>query len=259
MGTLDYSTLTKKWSKTRIDVSALQDGDYYIFIYFENYATCGHSIHIVGDSSEFAIDNTPPLLGDMPNNVEYVVGTRGHQVKWLLTDLHPGYYYIYLDGALDAQGSWQSGQEIVYNIDGFEIGRYNITIVVKDSHENQIIHEVVLTVTEAKGTNWLMIVLMVIIIVAAVLVASLVLIRRRSIQPIPGIGKGVYKESLDQIVKNIIFLLEGIPSIPIEKIAEKIGCSYNETEELLVILTYREKIKGFIEDGIYYNEAEYLD
>ncbi|MHA1264534.1 MAG: FG-GAP-like repeat-containing protein [Candidatus Helarchaeota archaeon] len=258
-GGLEYNSNYMNWQKTNVDVSTLPDGDYYITVHFESYDSLGTSVHFTGDTSEFIVDNTPPSFIETPSDVEYLVNTRGHQVRWTPTDPHPGTYYIYIDSILDTQGSWQSGQAILYNIDGFAKGQYNITIVIQDSHLNQKSYEFTLTVTDTQGIDWNIIILIVAVIIGAIIAASLVLAKRQKVKPLSIEGKGVYEVPLEQVMKNVLFLLEGIPSLPIEKIAEKIGWPYDETEELLVKLTYRGKLKGFIDDRIYYNDADFLD
>ncbi|MHA1269332.1 MAG: FG-GAP repeat domain-containing protein [Candidatus Helarchaeota archaeon] len=258
-GTLNYDSNSQSWYIPNINVSTLSDGIYYTIIYFEYYDSLGYSHHIINDSSEFTIDITKPYFLYKPNNISYNVGSRGNIVEWTPFDLHPGKYFIYVNDVLEESGFWNSNNSIKFNLDGFNIGTYTIKIMINDSHSNIMYHQITLTVFESNipsNNNWIVILIALIIIAISVVIMTLFVKNYRT--------KKLYlkeksTKTYDQIIKNIKFLIEGRPYVSISEITDKIGKSYNETEELIVSLTYKGILTGFIDGNIFYNEKDFIN
>ncbi|MHA2276092.1 MAG: hypothetical protein ACXAC2_10010, partial [Candidatus Kariarchaeaceae archaeon] len=96
------------------------------------------------------IDTTDPAI-DNPTNVLYAFGTTGNMINWTATDNYPDTYVIYQNGSQVDTGSWSSGVEISYNIDGHIQGDYNYTIIVTDLSGNSIVNTVFVKVVD--GTS----------------------------------------------------------------------------------------------------------
>jgi len=271
-GTLQFSSLYQKWEARNIDSSLLPDGEYYAIIYFEHYDSLGYSSHFSGDASEFTIDNTIPNFTQVPTDLSYVVGTQGHIIQWCLTEPHPHQYCIYVNGILKQQGFWQSGEPIIFNVDGYVIGTYNITILLNDSHTNFITHQITLSVTKENQLppyllggpqpDWTILVIILAIVGVVITLSALMVKSRRSRLRPAQTGLKTTPSKLvshDDLIKNILLFIAGHPSVSIEKISEKVELPYESIESLLVSLIYQGELKGFIDDKIFFNDEEFLD
>jgi parallel beta-helix repeat protein len=98
----------------------------------------------------YAIDSTLPEI-DSPSDVEYEVGTTGHSITWNPSDMYPGTYDLYLDGALIESESW-NGSAIVVNVDGLSEGNHIYLLRVHDQSNNTVEDSVSVLVTTVSGT-----------------------------------------------------------------------------------------------------------
>lgn len=96
-------------------------------------------------------DNTAPVVSS-PQDINIEQGQEGHAIIWEAFDLHPFRYEIYLNGSLHAVGLWnESSDEISLSLDGFDVGVYEVSIVIYDSSGNTASDSVLVTVTESSG------------------------------------------------------------------------------------------------------------
>ncbi|MHA1912664.1 MAG: PKD domain-containing protein [Candidatus Kariarchaeaceae archaeon] len=95
------------------------------------------------------LDNTSPNV-DSPIDVVYYEDATGNVITWTATDLNPTYYLIYKESVaienLLVNGTWVSGESIVINVDGLEIGTHTYLIYVYDINGNSDIDYVIVTV-----------------------------------------------------------------------------------------------------------------
>lgn len=140
------------------------------------------SISIERFNLEPYTDRTDPTV-TTPDDVTFVEGTTGHNITWTLNDENPTTYQVLVNGTAEASGSWTDGTDIVLDLDDFEAGVYNCTIVAYDIAGNMVIDTVMVTVTASGGgiTNFLMDNLLYIAIGvgAIVIIGAVVCIRRR--------------------------------------------------------------------------------
>ncbi len=93
-------------------------------------------------------DRTPPVLTH-PDDIEFIVGSIGESIEWTANDANPMSYEVYLNGTLNATGAWTvDGEHFVHSLDGYEVGTYNLTIVVTDIAGYEISDTVIVTVLE---------------------------------------------------------------------------------------------------------------
>jgi len=97
-------------------------------------------------------DTTLPVLNS-PSDVEFTEGDEGNFVNWTVTDLQTGMWELLINGTLNETGAWSSGDEIWFNVDGFEIGTHNLTLLVWDESGNMATDMVLVTVLEESTTT----------------------------------------------------------------------------------------------------------
>ncbi|MHA1772000.1 MAG: right-handed parallel beta-helix repeat-containing protein [Candidatus Thorarchaeota archaeon] len=95
-------------------------------------------------------DTTAPTI-TTPEDIVYVIGTRGHVIHWNITDLYSENYKIFRNGTLVMSGQWVGSAEI--NVDYLMAGTYNFTIVAYDSSGNMVSDTVIVTVSPAQSTT----------------------------------------------------------------------------------------------------------
>jgi len=98
----------------------------------------------------YFVDTSNPV-SDSPDDITYAVGATGNNITWTCSDLYSESYSIYINGTLNKTDIWD-GNKIVFIVDGFDIGRYNITIVAVDESGNTVTDTVFVTV-EAEATT----------------------------------------------------------------------------------------------------------
>ncbi len=94
------------------------------------------------------VDTTPPTIS-RPADIEYEHGTTGHTISWVLEDLSPDTYTIYLNGLPLESGMWNSSSAtITISVDGLDAGTHIYTIVAADVHGNSVSDTVMVTVID---------------------------------------------------------------------------------------------------------------
>ena len=92
----------------------------------------------------------PVFTAKPPRTYEMTNGSTGNVLNWTATDRTPAFYEIYVNGTLKVNDTWSSGTPIEYNIDSFDVGTYNVTIVLHDEAGNQA-KDTVTVVVSAQG------------------------------------------------------------------------------------------------------------
>jgi large repetitive protein len=93
-------------------------------------------------------DTTPPVFTNTPADFAYEFGTSDNQITWTVTDHQPYQFFIFRNGSQIRMGTWDSGIQIIQNIDGLTLGNYNFTIIVYDSEGNKATNTVFVTVED---------------------------------------------------------------------------------------------------------------
>ncbi len=94
------------------------------------------------------VDITPPTIS-RPADIEYEYAMTGHTISWVVEDLNPATYTIYLNGLPLESGMWNSSTEtITIPVDDLDAGTHIYTIVVTDAHGNSVCDTVMVTVVD---------------------------------------------------------------------------------------------------------------
>ena len=130
-------------------------------------------------------DRTAPTINH-PADVEFIVGSTGHNITWMPTDENPTTYDIMVNGTVVDSDTWTSGSAITLSLDSFAEGVYNCTITVYDVGGNFVRDSVLVTVTtettSGGGITDLLLDNILIIGIAVgvvVVIGAIVLIRKR--------------------------------------------------------------------------------
>ncbi|MGY5853075.1 MAG: ABC transporter substrate-binding protein, partial [Candidatus Thorarchaeota archaeon] len=85
--------------------------------------------------SVIAIDTVAPYIVGM--SVFYVDYTPSNiTVSWLLLDIHPDWFSVYIDNELSLTGSWSYREEIKIVVYDLPLGGHNFTIHAADTYDN---------------------------------------------------------------------------------------------------------------------------
>ncbi|MHA2029611.1 MAG: beta strand repeat-containing protein, partial [Candidatus Kariarchaeaceae archaeon] len=98
------------------------------------------------------VDTIDPTINS-PTDVSYSEGATGQSISWTGTDNHPNNYVILLNGSLDSSSVWGSGIPIVYSVDGYAKGTYNVTITVFDTSNNSKSDTVIVIVNDTTNPS----------------------------------------------------------------------------------------------------------
>ncbi len=128
-------------------------------------------------------DRSAPVINH-PTDIQFIEGTENQTIIWGPIDDNPTTYEISVNGTVVESGSWISGDDIVLDLDDFEVGEYTCIITANDIAGNSATDSVLVTVTAAGGgiPDIIMDNLLYIAIGAGaiVLIGVVVLLRRRS-------------------------------------------------------------------------------
>jgi len=92
----------------------------------------------------FVSDVSPPIINH-PSDIVYNHTDTGHSITWMPIDLYPSSFKVLCNGTVILDSGW-NGSSITVSVDGLELGRYNFTILVKDTSGNSVTDEVWVTV-----------------------------------------------------------------------------------------------------------------
>ncbi|TFG13140.1 hypothetical protein EU537_07470, partial [Candidatus Thorarchaeota archaeon] len=114
-----------------------------------------HSINGAAESVDrypYNIEAYYSVALNHPDDIEYEVGTTGHNITWIPADPYPAYYTIYSNGSQIVSESW-NGTVILIDVDGLAVGIYNYTLEVSDTSGNTAADTVIVTVTSSNTTT----------------------------------------------------------------------------------------------------------
>lgn len=84
-----------------------------------------------------------------PGDQDFLVGSENITVSWYVEDEYPSEIALYLDGDLDDEVEWANTSYVyTYNVTGFELGTYELRLVVTDENENSIEDVITLRIYE---------------------------------------------------------------------------------------------------------------
>ncbi|MHA2102630.1 MAG: DUF7743 domain-containing protein [Candidatus Hodarchaeales archaeon] len=128
------STLAGPWTSEQfLYVSADKNlpGDYnYTVVLFDAYGNMNKIevwVHVR--------DTTTPSINPI-DDLTYELGNQGNNLSWLLTDLDPLNYFVYLDTTILDSGSWVTSTTIFIDVGGHSVGQYNYSIFIFDKSGN---------------------------------------------------------------------------------------------------------------------------
>jgi hypothetical protein len=105
----------------------------------------------VNDSVIVNVYNLAPVVSS-PDDIEYEEGETGNTIAWTVTDnsitIDAQYIVIELNGEEVESGYWVSGDEIIINVDGLDVGTNIYTITADDGIGGQSSDSVTVTVNE---------------------------------------------------------------------------------------------------------------
>jgi ABC-type transport system substrate-binding protein len=131
------------------------------------YVTCGPFMITDYEAGEFYeisknpsyhwLPVEPPHTGltplvSSPGDIEYEVGTTGHEIAWIASDDDPLIYMVLKDNTPLISASWD-GDDIHVSIDGLSLGHYNYTLILMDYSLNMVSDTVWVNVVQAAPTT----------------------------------------------------------------------------------------------------------
>ena len=105
---------------------------------------------VVNTVNVTSVDQTPPIITGL-TTISYNESSTGNFVTWNVSDVNPADYQIFFDGISVKNGSWNNTSSIVFNVDGYLKGTYNITLETNDTSNN--IATFMTTLTVFDGTH----------------------------------------------------------------------------------------------------------
>ncbi len=136
-------------SDITVNVDGLSVGTYNYTLYVEDL-----DANSTADTVwvEVIDDATPPII-DEPANRTILNGTTNNNITWTVYDQYPTSYWIYQDGVLVDDGTWDSN-EIIISIDTLDIGIYDFTLVLTDIGGNFASDTVFVTVVDSSAPEF---------------------------------------------------------------------------------------------------------
>ncbi|MHA1699162.1 MAG: hypothetical protein ACTSWN_10020, partial [Promethearchaeota archaeon] len=138
-------SLTGSSTNIRYNVDWLPVGNNIINITV--YDTAGnnasHSLNVTVIFDVAPIVSTPP-------DISFVAGVFGNNINWSITDdKYLDTYEILVNGTLNASGSLNGSiaTNVVFNVDNFTLGTFNVTIIVQDNVSHVVQDTVIATVS----------------------------------------------------------------------------------------------------------------
>lgn len=91
-------------------------------------------------------DTTNPVISS-PIDFTYQLGSTGNSINWTFSDLLPGNYEVFVDEVGQGIEIW-SIDTIEYDVDGYGVGTYNVTLLINDTSGNFVQDQVDVTVED---------------------------------------------------------------------------------------------------------------
>ncbi len=103
---------------------------------------------IVDSVNVTVVDSTPPSVSG-PSSFNYEFGTAGNKIEWTVGDVDPSNYNITVDNVLFGhQANLLTNGTISINVDGFDLGSYELNLTVFDVSGNFNSQTVSLTIID---------------------------------------------------------------------------------------------------------------
>ncbi|MHA1369961.1 MAG: hypothetical protein ACTSRA_09640, partial [Promethearchaeota archaeon] len=107
--------------------------------------------HVVQDTVIATVSPDQPPVITGPSALNYTEGDTGNYINWTIADdVGIVNYSIYIDGVENITGTNDS---IQFNVDGFAIGTYNVTIIAVDTIGQQAQATIIVTVLPQSDTT----------------------------------------------------------------------------------------------------------
>ncbi len=103
--------------------------------------------NVVADSVLVTVRDTTPPEVTACDNIVYEAGTEGHNITWIVGDIHPALFQIIIDGVPGDCTEWNNGT-VSISVDRLELGTHNYTIEVCDTSGNVATSTVMVTVVD---------------------------------------------------------------------------------------------------------------
>lgn len=129
------------------EVDDFSVGVHYLTIFF--YSLSNNQTH---DTVLLTVNATSTPLINQPADLLFEEGAVGESIVWIVSDLYPFRYEILIDGVLNRTGEWD-GEDIIFSLDDFAAGEYNITLIVYSESGPSSSDSVMVVVTEASTST----------------------------------------------------------------------------------------------------------
>lgn len=97
-------------------------------------------------NADIVTRQTHPTI-NQPPDIQYVIGSVGNRITWILYDPNPDYYQILRNGVQYSTGAWVSPSlSVSISVDGLSIGACNFSILAVDGLGNVAYDEVMISV-----------------------------------------------------------------------------------------------------------------
>lgn len=128
----------------------LDNHTYYIYVENQGGYTNSYVVYVT------VRDHTVPTTST-PSGFTYEFGSTENDITWILNDIHPGLYDVVGNGTDDVLNfieAWDNG-ELIFDVDGLDVGFYNFTLVIRDAYQNEAKHTVLITVMDMTDPTWI--------------------------------------------------------------------------------------------------------
>ncbi|TXT55664.1 MAG: hypothetical protein BAJATHORv1_30044 [Candidatus Thorarchaeota archaeon] len=123
---------------------------YIDHLYIRNWNPNGEPLHNEwGELESTNFDMNPPVLVSFENDT-IEAGTIGNVISWTFLEDNPSNYELFINDNLETSGSWD-GSELVFSVDGLQLGSYEYQIVVYDSFSRFTSHSIEVHVLDTTG------------------------------------------------------------------------------------------------------------
>jgi len=144
------------WTNGTIDADSGECDGLGVGVYNFTIYVNDSSGNFAVDTVWFTVEDTTDPNTDSPADDTIELGSTSDDITWTATDLDDDVYSIWKNESIQVtDGSWTTSVPIVYELDGFGLGVWNITIKVEDVSGNFVIDIVWITVedTTNPGTD----------------------------------------------------------------------------------------------------------
>lgn len=133
----DVLITSKNWDGMDVvySVDSLDAGLHnFTLIVYDWFGNSNLSFGLVNVTGFTGVSIMPSVLDAQTLWYEY--NTTGNTITWQVLSVGaPDYFEVYLENTLNANGTWD-GMDIVYPVDGLDVGFYNFTLIVYDLFGN---------------------------------------------------------------------------------------------------------------------------